>query len=155
MFSRMFPVLMALILVIAVVGCEGDTGPAGVAGATGATGQDGTQGPAGQDGDSVILAFGAINGDLTPPVIDVSWPATVTVTITKIAPGFWDVQLDGTFPSAEGVVMASSADLSADPVLTAFVETWSSTVITFTVGALDTGSGVLGDNAFTYLVLGQ
>lgn len=152
MLARIVPVFMALFLVIAVAGCEGDTGPAGVAGATG---QDGAQGPAGQDGDSVILAFGAIDGGLIPPVIDVSWPATVTVTITRLAPGFWDVQLDGTFPSAEGVVMASSADGSADPVLTAFVLSWSSTVITFTVGALDTGTGVLGDNEFTYLVLGQ
>lgn len=152
MRTRTFTVFVALFLVISVVGCTGDTGPAGPAGATGSTGATGNDG---QDGDSVVLAFGAIDGKTNPPTLELSWPGAVTVVITDAATGIWDVRLDGTFPSTQGVIIASNADTSTDATLTAFVATWSTTRIVFRVVAWATLTEVFGDYEFTYLVLGQ
>ncbi|MCH7548518.1 MAG: hypothetical protein IH969_03105 [Candidatus Krumholzibacteriota bacterium] len=155
MLARMFPVFLVflvLFLVIAVAGCEGDIGPAGPAGAAG---QDGSDGLDGQDGDTVVIAFGLVDGVANPSVIQISGPAAVTATITDIGTGLWDVTVVGTFPGARGVAMASNADGQTDATLTAQISTWSSTQIVFRVAAYATFPNILEDYKFTYLVLGQ
>lgn len=152
MFTKTFTMLVMLLLVIAAVGCEGDTGPAGPAGPAGGDGQDGQVGP---PGPSVIISFGEIDGRPNPPVVTSSWPSAVTVTLADINTGIWDVTLAGSFPSTQGIVYASSADISADATITAFISSWTTTQIVFRVGAWAALSDAFEDNEFTFVVLGE
>ena len=152
MLARMFPVFVALFLVVAIVGCEGETGPAGPAGTAGQDGQDGQDG---QPGPAVILAFGVIDGNFNPPVVNLSWPSAVTVTINDISTGMWAVTLAGTFPNTQGALLVSNTQSNAARSMTGFITTWSSTQIVFRVAAFDVVIGRFEDIVFSYVVLGE
>ena len=140
MLYRVLLVLMSLFLVIAVMGCEGDAGPAGPAGSAGSDGSDGT------------LASGQIDGRNTPNV-DSSSPSNVVVTITDQATGLWLVTLDGTFPSLEGGIVATTTDPNLPVALDAWISGWTTTQIVIRVQAWNTDTNLDEDAVFTYVIL--
>jgi len=126
----------------ALVSCEGDQGPAG---------------PTGPAGPSVVLAFGDI--DSAPPGVHYAGPQGVTVTVSHVAVGAFEVTVDGTFPNTAGVLIVtlSSAQESSndDRMSNAHIEGWSDTQIVFRVNIWDISENTLSDADFSFVLLGD
>ena len=138
MLSRFVLVLMVLSLVIAVVGCEGDTGPAGPAGADGADGAG-------------VLAWAEVDGSPTGDVTN-KWPGNVAIGSTRNSTGDYTVDLTGSFPNADGVVVAGIANGSGNVAVSSAITAWSTNAISIDVSAWNTGTDTAVDVQFTVVV---
>lgn len=153
-------VMFVLVCMLAFVGCEGDTGPAGVAGVAGG---QGPPGPPGQDGDTFIIAFGAVSGFGTPSFSAVG-PSNVVVVVTRLGVGVGQYEVDVT-PVAPDTLPATTDPIlivnvshtgqpSNDSRVVGDVDTRNSSQITFQVRTTD-DVGVLRDSNWSFVLLGQ
>jgi len=144
MFAKLLRLVILAICVIALVGCEGDPGPAG---------------PAGDPGPNMILAYGDIDINETPPHTVVTYgPEGVTISeIEHIALGAYKVTVDGTFPTDQGTlfVTASSGVGVTNAAVCGSLESWSQTQIVFSVRVYVITTGDYDWDDFSFIIIGQ
>jgi hypothetical protein len=125
-----------------LVSCEGEQGPVG---------------PPGPVSTSVVLAFGDIDSD--PVGVHYAGPQGVTVTVSHVAIGAFEVTVDGTFPDTAGVLIVTLSSVQEanndDRMSNAWIEGWSNTQIIFRVNIWDISEDALSDDDFSFVLLGD